>query len=176
MKSDQSWVKLLKADHWMEADGLKQYLTQKGIDVYVPERTSSGSLHGEPDLRLGGYSAVSTGFIVYVKPEHLEEAKALYKKWKLETALDIVPTEPTQINPDLYIRKILFSALFTMTLPLVMHAIGFMNIVKYIRTGASLKKPKFILGCLLLVISTVLGAAFAYLQLQKEPSSLLIRK
>ena len=166
MKSDQSWVKLLKADHWMEADGLKQYLTQKGIDVYVPERTSSGSLHGEPDLRLGGYSAVSTGFIVYVKPEHLEEAKAL----------DIVPTEPTQINPDLYIRKILFSALFTMTLPLVMHAIGFMNIVKYIRTGASLKKPKFILGCLLLVISTVLWAAFAYLQLQKEPSSLLIRK
>tara|TARA_B100001248_G_C27398214_1_gene467453 strand:- start:5555 stop:6043 length:489 start_codon:yes stop_codon:yes gene_type:complete len=160
---EKEWKLLVRASHWMEAEGLRIYLESEGIACNVPERSVSGSLHGEPDLRLSGYSAVSSGFDVLVGEKDYDKAKALYQLWlERQKHENISSNEENHKDANYYLHRFLVACIGTFFVPPLMHMVALYVAYKYLKNKGRILHPKFLTGITLFVINVIV--LLVYLQ------------
>lgn len=149
-----NWVRLGLLPNYLQAEALKARLYSEGVEARVVEQTHTGSTAGEPALRLGGVSAVSSGHPVLVREEDLEKAKEIASQFAIEISENSKSATPELINPKdveppymVYRRRFLLIGVIGSMVPFFT-LLALYWFVRYLRSGGPLLKPKIMLALL----------------------------
>jgi hypothetical protein len=126
-------TKLINLSTWIEANSLKSFLAEEGIECHIPEKHISGSVLGEPEIRFGGLSAINPGVDVYVKNEDLERAKTELIQWNqhLRKMEQENPTS-SEIPIENYFKYFSTASFFSLVFPILLLLLATWYLVKLI--------------------------------------------
>ena len=155
-----SWVRLLLAGDFMQAEAIKARLYSEGIEARVIDQTNTGSTAGEPAIRLGGISAVSSGHPILVPEQDLEQAQKVVESFIREINISSVDESETsedrsktEVSSDAR-RFVLLGVVGGLLVPPLMVPFALYWLIRYLKRGGNPFKPYIILGIVYLVVAS----------------------
>ena len=143
---------LYEAQSIIERDALIEVLKNSDIDSVTSERDVSRKIsNGTVDLSLGGYSAVSGGFPIYVDPDSSTQAKEILKNFLRNIKL-VEQSEETGTD---HFSKFAKCAVFTLFIPVIFHFIGIYHLWMGFKNQEKVKGKSFYIALIFFILSGV---------------------
>jgi hypothetical protein len=149
---------VVQAESIIQRDAILSALSHNGIEAFSGRRDISRKIADNTlDLAFEGYSAIFEGFAIQVAEEDFTRAKEIVDSVLREARVHVVDGEPKE---DSHFRRFYFCALFTLTLPIVMHVFAIQHLIQGIKKGEELRPVYILFSMALLIFTGVIGVYF----------------
>lgn len=149
---------VVRAESIIQRDAILSAFAHAGIEAFSGRRDISRKIADNTlDLAFEGYSAVFEGFAIQVDEEDFERAKEIVDSVLRQARVQVVDGQQKE---DSHLRRFYFCALFTLTVPLVMHVFAIHHLIRGIKKGEEVRPVYVMFSILLMIFTGVVGLYF----------------
>ncbi len=154
-----------KATNIIERDSLMVFFQSHGIEAITGRRDVIQNLTDQPNLSYEGYSALFSGYEIFVQGAQLSEAKELLAQYKRQMQLRSVEPDEEHFHQQKQIeRRMMTTAILSLFLPVIAHIIFIYLLFRGLLTGNRFSKW-FLIRVIIILISTAVLAAGIFSEL-----------